>query len=623
MEPNIWRYLMIFRSLKVLIASVAMLGFVSNLSAGNYDKFGRGLKPMTEEQWTNIEENAPHIIGVRPNKMALERINKQRKKNGLEVFTLKPAALSQEFILEKGIHTLNPLPSAITSADLPISVDNSQLPSFPPIGNQGGLGSCAAWAVGYYQATHEYGLINGLNNKSSNANILSPKWIYNLGNFGSDNGSFLVNNHQICASNGLVLENEFPYDNNYTQWDLVTQNWVDALSRRFQPVMYLTGVNVSPQNLTTIKQTLANGHVLNFATCIDSWQSTVVGSAPSQANPFAGQKATSWQSGCSGTHAMTIVGYDDTVWIDINGNGVVDEGEMGAFKIANQWGTGYGNQGFMWVAYDAFLTTSAVVNGPGPNRIPIAYVSGNALSAQIPISKGYTPQVIAEVSLSQTTRDQISLVPGVGAVGVTTPTTTSVDYLIQNQGGALEFDGTPPAAVQTMVFALDLTDLLPTTSGTAQRYFVKVNDNTAGNPTVLNSYTLIDNVAQKSVSCTQTPLTCDNSTVYGYIDYTFDSTPPPPPPPTLLPMTITTPTANQNVKGSIPVVAVPQNSIPLSKVEFYVDGTLFTTVTAAPYQTTVNTKRWPNASSHTIMVKDYDTNGNSASTSVTVIKKNK
>ena len=47
--------------------------------------------------------------------------------------------------------------------------------------------------------------------------------------------------------------------------------------------------------------------------------------------------------GASGEHVMTIVGYDD----DVNCG---DDG-MGAFKVANSWGQGWKNQGFIWLPY--------------------------------------------------------------------------------------------------------------------------------------------------------------------------------------------------------------------------------------------------------------------------------
>ena len=67
----------------------------------------------------------------------------------------------------------------------------------------------------------------------------------------------------------------------------------------------------------------------------------------------------------TGGHAMTIVGWDDTLKIDIDGNGTVDS--KGAFKVANSWGiNGIGTDGgYFWLAYDAILMESLV---PGMNE---------------------------------------------------------------------------------------------------------------------------------------------------------------------------------------------------------------------------------------------------------------
>ena len=61
-----------------------------------------------------------------------------------------------------------------------------------------------------------------------------------------------------------------------------------------------------------------------------------------------------------GAHRITIVGYDDNIWVDINQNGIVESGEKGAFKIANSWGTWYDNDGFVWMSYDALNAVSSV-----------------------------------------------------------------------------------------------------------------------------------------------------------------------------------------------------------------------------------------------------------------------
>ena len=59
-------------------------------------------------------------------------------------------------------------------------------------------------------------------------------------------------------------------------------------------------------------------------------------------------------------HALTVVGYDDTVWCDINADDVPQAAEFGAFKVANSWGDSWENNGYCWVAYDALNTNSSV-----------------------------------------------------------------------------------------------------------------------------------------------------------------------------------------------------------------------------------------------------------------------
>ena len=69
-------------------------------------------------------------------------------------------------------------------------------------------------------------------------------------------------------------------------------------------------------------------------------------------------------------HEFTIVGYDDSFECDIDGDGYTySPGEQGAFKIANSWGTGWGNDGFIWVMYDAVRIESANNGCPDPANI--------------------------------------------------------------------------------------------------------------------------------------------------------------------------------------------------------------------------------------------------------------
>ena len=69
---------------------------------------------------------------------------------------------------------------------------------------------------------------------------------------------------------------------------------------------------------------------------------------------------THW--GVTYDHALTVVGYDDRIEFDLNGNGVYGEesaDEKGAWIIWNSWGNGWMNQGFIYCPYaNSYCTAS-------------------------------------------------------------------------------------------------------------------------------------------------------------------------------------------------------------------------------------------------------------------------
>lgn len=572
---------------------------------------GFGLRPISQETIDHVEENWPTIIDVAPNKIGSERIQHHKKENNQPIHFAAPAHHEEEFttvIGKQQHHKLRAVSEEKTKAALPRSVDNSKLPSFPPIGDQQNLGSCVAWGSTYYQATHEYGLLNGINNKNSLDHVFSPKWTYNNLNEGFDEGLDIFSTYQLLSQNGIVEITSFPYDANYLEWDLKTQDWISALSHRMQPGQLVTGIGGATQNLDVIKQILNNGHVLTFGTFISSWVYDKVKVDPAAAtNPHAGELAASWQNGSEGGHCMTIVGYNDDIWIDINKNGKVDPGEKGAFLVANSWSTEWGNKGFVWIAYDAFLSTSKVVNGPSKNRVAIADAMDSKVVTAVPLAKGYTPKLVAEFSLSQSVRNQISVAVGVSDTSSTIPSKTFQSYALKNQGGNFEFDGTKAGSIQTATFAVDLTDLLPDNAN-PNRYYLIVNDSQIGKPTTVNSFKVVDLVHNKTVSSTKTPLTCDRSQALAYVDYAFaeGSTPTPapvptPPAPSTPTVSITAPTSNQVVGGLVWITANAKDKTGIASVEFYVDGILCSVDKVAPYQILLDTKGLPRGK-HTITV---------------------
>lgn len=609
-----------FHTLKIALALGLATFFNLNLQGNSWEDKGRGLKPISQEAIHDVEENWHVLVDVKPNKVGLERIRNHREANGLPPLFLAPASRSEEFVVVKGKSQAVLYQGTEAAISLPSHVDNSQLPSFPPIGDQQQLGSCVAWGTTYYQATHEYGLLNGINNKTHFHNVFSPKWTYNNLNGGVDEGLAIFDTYQLFSQNGLVSMESFPYDTNYRAWDLNPQDWLNALSYRSSPGHLIAGIGGDQQNLQVIKQLLNNGHVVTFGTFIDSWQLTTIKSDPlASTNPHADELAAAWMSGTDGGHCMTIVGYDDTVWIDVNCNNSVDPGEKGAFLVANSWGADWGNKGFVWVAYDAFLSSSAVPNGPEFDRVAIADAMNSYVITAVPISPHYSPKLIAQFSLSQTIRNQISVSVGISDISANTPSKVFNSYALVNQGGDLEFDGTSPHGLQTATFALDLTDLLPAVSAVKKRFYLLVKDNKIGSPTTIKSFDIIDKINNKIIKGLSTSVTFDNSQDIIFVDYDpRASTPPsvtPAPAPILSQgplLTIISPLNNQEVGQYVWLGAFAQDHAGIERVEFYVDSTLAATDKKAPYYLLYETTKL-SPGTHVLTVIAYNEQGESAS----------
>jgi PKD repeat protein len=274
----------------------------------------------------------------------------------------------------------------------------------------------------------------------------------------------------------------------------------------------VTGLNTDT-GLGQLKQFLVNGYLLNFATYIYSWQWRAIGNDPATAadDAFAGKQAVISVSGTSGGHCMTIVGYNDDLWVDLNGDGLVTADEKGALRIANSWGTSWGEAGFCWLSYQALRTRNSASTSEGV----FWYDEATWVTART----SYQPQLIAEFTVNHLTRNQLAMGLGISDTTASSPATQwSPNRILSNAGGAWAFDGLTTAIDGT--FYLDFTDLLPSPA-TAKRYYLRMNDNTAGNVATLKSFKLVDLVHSQEIPCAAMPQSADGSQVYASIDYNF------------------------------------------------------------------------------------------------------
>ena len=376
---------------------------------------GTGAIPLTEEQINNLRESSDEVKGVRLNKLGYMRAS-----NGIAVMANDSvngniAEIGDEIVTsESDVAYLSNgtvvLPSFVDNSGSEayqlLNADNSNsegVSYFPKIGDQGSSGSCTAWSVAYYQMTNNVGLVNNrevrFENKMTSKNVMSPKWMYNLINDGKDQGSSIGDAITIAYNLGCAtVADAGTTTSSYKSWNPGADTWKNAIYNKIRK-HYIFDLN-DESHFENVKTALCDGYVLSFQTFL---KGTVSG------------KPTNWE--CSsydckyvktddGNHAMTIVGYDDNRWIDINGNGKEDEGEFGAFKVANSWGTTWMDKGFAWIAYDAVFKESRVADFNPSRRV--AAIDGQEVYLLVPY-KYYTPLLLAEVTLKTKRRNQIKI----------------------------------------------------------------------------------------------------------------------------------------------------------------------------------------------------------------------
>ena len=483
-----------------------------------------GLIPLDAPQIEKIISSWPRITRVGINHLGFDRVNKVRLEKGkapLDPLLIKPVCGEVDSAL--AIMSAATRPAVVNedfAADLPVSVDNSLLRFFPPIRDQGSLGACVSFATTYTQLSYMTAFQRNLDirDPADNTNKYSPKWTYNMVNGGGDNGSTFGESYELLENHGAATWAEFPYDTDFRAWCLNGAAWRNALGVRTQASQYVSDASTDT-GLELVKALLTDGYVMVFGTFIGSWGFKTITDDPSTSddNAAVGKGVGYWLSGSVGSHAMTIVGYNDAIWTDINSNGFIDPGEKGAFRIANSWGTGWGEAGFTWLAYDALRSNSKVPDGPSADRNEafqgdIAFV----LAAR----NNYAPLMIAEFSVSSAKRNQILFILGRSDTSATFPATWWKPAAFQRQGGPYAFDGSSTAV--SGAFVLDLSDILVAGAG-PQRYYLSLYDNTDGDPATLSAFKLIDLTTDPpwESACTLVPQTADDLQIYPYVDHDY------------------------------------------------------------------------------------------------------
>lgn len=492
-----------------------------------------GCRPPTADEQAWMDANMIHTVRVLPNRLAMQRATAERQTQGQAALSALSTLLATQGIAEDGAEIIGSTGTALQAlapvavGTLVSAVDNSRESWFPEVRDQGYQSSCACFATTYYTMTSQVARLRGFKvNNNDDTYKFTPRFTYNQINRGEDNGSSIGGAYAVMQTMGNPTWKSWPYnDQDPLSWPTTAPIWREALTYRMAESGAINDMGAS-SGLNNAKQMLANGYILNYATQIMQWQFTNLKDDPATTaddSIFSTSAPAVRRQVCSHLvydprntgHAMTIVGYDDNLWCDLNGNNVVDTGEKGAFRIVNSWGIDWSDGGYTWISYDALKTTSAVSGGPNVYGRRAAFWGETVY--WLKARSSYTPTMVAEITVAHAKRNQMSLSVGCGTFNTSTPTTLWSPEGLNASGGAYAFDGSTTAKPAT--FVIDCTDVL--SRGTQQRWFVSLADFTASDVATLTAARMIS--ADGTITnCTGTnpvgglPKNADDSRLYAF-----------------------------------------------------------------------------------------------------------
>ncbi len=408
---------------------------------------------------------------------------------------LQPLSKADKEILQQ-IPEFRLEPAALRRV-LPAVVDNSATPYMRPLIAQVGLECGQASSIGV-MFTYE---INAKRRVSGSLaeNQYATHFAYNFINGGSDAGINFFETMQIVkqAGNPNVADYGGMSNGGASRWMTGYQKYYNAMTNRVDGIYSIRTNTV--EGLNTLKQWIYDHADGSEAGGMATFYSEFT-SPPSvfpNGVPEAGKHVIHhW--GSSPNHAMTIVGYHDSIrWdynsdgqytnnLDINGDGVIDvrDWEIGGFKMANTYGSisGWGDAGFSYMMY---------------KTVADSYTQGGIWNQQvmiIDVKENYQPMLTAKVSLTHPSRGKIKLMTGVSTDRQGTEPEFVLQYPVFDfQGGDKPMQGN--SGGPTIEVGLDMNRLLEYIQpGVEARFFFMVVEQDSDNSSAgtINSFSLVD-----------------------------------------------------------------------------------------------------------------------------------
>ena len=338
--------------------------------------------------------------------------------------------------------------SRSTKAGLPSFIDNSILKYFPPIFKQIGSSCSQAAGIGYLY-TYEINLLLGREGKLQK-NKLSYLSIWNYLNDGVGNCTYTTEGWDIIKANGIVSKSDFASSSSRAWCSGYNKNYKGMIYGIKEVAKFNAKTNPS-QAIADMKQYLIDhgdgsphGGIISFTANADPFPGSInYIDKPSD----TGYRCVIHHFPKTGSHQMTIVGYDDKIEWDYNENGNIDADEKGAFICVNSWGLYWGDKGHFYMPYKVLSLSQA--EGGAYNQFLIMNPKIN------------TPKVVFKIKMEHSSRNDLSMRIGISKDKTATiPDKSIYAKIIRKQGGDLPMRGKYGSSYKEFEFALDADKLL-------------------------------------------------------------------------------------------------------------------------------------------------------------------
>ena len=372
-------------------------------------------------------------------------------------------------------------PAGYSARDLPAVVDNSSEIFMRPVFNQDGY-SCGQAAGIAYNFTYEINRVRNLPaDQPQNQYPTHFSWNFMNGGNGWFGVSYL-HSFQILKHYGMP--NVADYGGTLSTGG--PKRWLSGYSEYFNGmhnrISGFSQVFVEDEDdLLTIKGWIHNhldnsavGGVASFYANYMSANNVLPPGTPEE-----GKYVLTYFGG-SPNHAMTIVGYNDSIrWdynqdgqytndTDINGDGEVDlkDWEIGGFKMVQSYGgvPNWGDNGYAYMMYKT-LADDLGSGGVWNHSVHI-----------LDVKPEYDPLLTARVILTHDLRNTVKVITGIAnSINATHPE-YRLDFPIYDyQGGYNYMQGGTDESDKTIEFGLDLSPLLThVVTGQPIKFFLEV-----------------------------------------------------------------------------------------------------------------------------------------------------